>query len=107
MRMSREGLVSLPDSQMLVLPLDVAQPESGAAYIITREACKRLDDGTLPMRVKADDWYHFFRDGMLDRVRCVIPMPVAKTPSFTSTMDYYSRTSWKARLLAIITRYDA
>jgi glycosyl transferase family 25 len=105
-RMSLEGSVDLPSGRVLVLPIDVSQPESGAAYVITREACKRMNDGVLPMRAKADDWDHFYRDGVLDRVRCVVPMAVAKHPGFASTMDYYSRESFKARLIEVVTRYD-
>ena len=105
-RMSLEGSVHLPSSRMLVLPIDVSQPESGAAYVITREACKRMNDSVLPVRAKADDWDHFYREGVLDRVRCVVPLAVAKNPAFASTMDYYSRGSFKARLIMLITRYD-
>lgn len=105
-RMSVAGLVNLPSARMLVLPIDVSQPESGAAYVITREACKRMNDSVLPVQTKADDWGHFYREGVLDRVRCVVPLTVAKNPGFASTMDYYSQGSFKARLLAMVMRYD-
>ena len=103
--MSLEGSVHLPSSRLLVLPVDVGQPMSTAAYIITREACRRMSESVLPVRAKADDWAFFFKEGMLDRVRCVTPLPVLKNPAFESTMDYYPPKSLKARILRATRRY--
>ena len=44
----------------------------------------------LPVRVNADDWWYFYREGALDRVRCVVPIPVPKSPKLISTMGSYS-----------------
>ena len=104
LKMSRDGAVDVSSARKLALPIDVSRPESGAAYVITREACKRMTENVLPVRSKADDWGRFYREGMLDRVRCVVPVPVAKDPAFASTMDYYSCRSFKARTLALIER---
>jgi glycosyl transferase, family 25 len=105
-RMTREGSVELPGSRLLVLPIDVSQPVSGAAYIITRKACERMMEQLLPIRAKVDDWAYRYNEGMVDRIRCVVPLSVTKSPAFTSTIDYYSPRSPKARLLAMIVRYD-
>jgi glycosyl transferase family 25 len=105
-RMSREGSVSLPSSRLLVMPIDVGQPASAAAYVITREACERMEKSILPVRAKADDWGIFYRERVLDRVRCVVPLAVVKSPGFGSTMEYNSRGSIKGRLKAIAARYD-
>ena len=105
-KMSREGVIHLPSSRMLVLPIDVSQPESAAAYVITREACERMIKKILPFQARADDWGHFYTEGALDRVRCVMPLTVSKAPEFASTMDYNSQGSLKARVLRIINRYD-
>ncbi len=105
LKMSRDGAVCVSSARKLVLPIDISQPESGAAYVITREACKRMTENVLPIRSKADDWGRFYREGMLDRVRCVVPVPVTKDPAFPSTMDYHSHRSFKARMLALIERY--
>lgn len=105
-RMTREGSVELPDSRLLVLPIDVTDPVSGAAYIITRQACERMIEQLLPVRAKVDDWAQRYNEGMLDRVRCVVPLPVNKSPAFGSTIEYYSSESLKARLLTAVMRYD-
>ena len=89
-KMSREGSVHLPASRLLALPIDVYQPRSGGAYIITREACERMIKCMPPVRVNIDDWWFHYREGVLDRVRCVVPIPVLKNPKLVSTMGSYS-----------------
>lgn len=89
-KLSPEGSTPLPSERLLALPIDVFQPRSGGAYIITREACERMMDFVLPVRVNPDDWWFFYREGVLDRVRCVVPMPVLKSPKLNSTLGSYS-----------------
>jgi glycosyl transferase family 25 len=105
-KMSREGSVPLPSSRLLVLPIDVRQPGSSAAYLITREACKRMVETVLPVRASPDDWWFFYREGSLDRVRCVVPLPVLKSPQFESTIGRYGLgNGLRARLLEPLTRH--
>lgn len=89
-KMSVDGSVDLPGARVLALPIDICQPSSGGAYIITRDACERMIKNLLPVRVQADTWWFFYREGLLDRVRCVVPMPVFKNPRFASTIGSYS-----------------
>jgi glycosyl transferase, family 25 len=103
-QVSRIGAIDLPATRQLVAPVHVRQPASGAAYIITREACARMIELALPVQTKADDWAHFIETGGIDRLRCVVPLAVHKDPGFGSTMGYYSHTSFKARALALIDR---
>lgn len=99
--MSREGAVNLSAGRVLALPLDVSQPRSAGAYVITREACERMLKSLPPVRVQADTWWFFYREGMLDRVRCVVPQPVVKDSRFTSTIGSYSLgDGFRARLVA-------
>jgi glycosyl transferase, family 25 len=105
-KMSREGAVQLPASRKLALPIDVNQPRSGGAYVITREACERMAKFILPVRVNPDDWWFFYREGVIDRVRCVAPLSVFKSAKLTSTMGSYSLgNSVKGRLAwALVSR---
>jgi glycosyl transferase family 25 len=105
-QMSSAGSVSLTPARKLVLPLDVEQPKSGAAYVITLEACRRLTEKALPLRAMPDDWGFFFREGLIDRMRCVTPMAVTKHPGFGSTVDYTPPTSLKMRVSDFIVRAD-
>jgi glycosyl transferase family 25 len=89
-QLSREGMVRLSDGRVLALPIDISRPVSAAAYLITREACERMVKLLLPIRVNADAWPFFYREGALDRVRCVAPLPVLKSSDLTSTIGYYS-----------------
>lgn len=106
-KMSREGSVHLPASRLLALPIDVSQPRSGAAYLITREACERMVSSAPPVRIVADAWWFFYREGMLDRVRCVAPLPVHKDGGLTSTIGSYSLgNGFRARLMAPLIRRE-
>jgi glycosyl transferase, family 25 len=89
-KVSREGSVVLPSRRLLALPIDVRQPRSAAGYVITREACERMIKSLQPVRIQADTWWYFYAEGLLDRVRCVVPFPVSKNPKFTSTIGSYS-----------------
>jgi glycosyl transferase, family 25 len=105
-RMSPEGSVSLPGSRQLALPIDLRQPRSGGAYIITREACERMVKCVPPVRIQADMWWFFYREGAIDRVRCVSPLPVLKNPNFASTIGSYSLGNGvRARMVGPLMRH--
>jgi glycosyl transferase family 25 len=106
-KMSRNGSIHLPSARLLVLPIDISQPRSAGAYIITREACERMVKSLQPVRVQADCWWFFYRKGLLDRVRCVVPLPVLKNPKFTSTIGSYSLGNGvRARIARLIMRLE-
>lgn len=100
------GSVELPSSRLLALPIDIDQPVSGAAYMITRKACERLTERLLPIRARVDDWAHRYNEEMLDRVRCVVPPAVTKSPMFGSTIDRHPPGSLKPVVLALLDRFD-
>jgi glycosyl transferase, family 25 len=89
-KLSREGAIHLPSSRLLALPIEIRMVNSGGAYMITREACERMLKCALPVRMNPDDWWYFYREGALDRVRCVMPLPVHKSPRLNSTLGSYS-----------------
>ena len=104
-QLSPAGSAALPGGRLLALPLDVTQPRSAGAYVITREACERIVKSLPPIRVQADAWWWFYREGMVDRVRCVAPLPVLKNPNFVSTIGFYSLGNGiKARLAGPLVR---
>jgi glycosyl transferase, family 25 len=106
-KMSIEGLIHLPSSRVLALPIDIHQPRSTGAYIVTREACERMVKCLMPVRIQADSWWLFYREGLVDRVRCVVPQPVLKSHKFTSTIGSYSLgSSVTARLVVPLMRHE-
>jgi glycosyl transferase family 25 len=105
-KMSVEASIQLPSSRLLALPIDICQPRSAGAYIVTREACERMAQRLQPVRIQADSWWYFYREGMLDRVRCVVPLPVCKDPKFPSTIGSYSLgTGFRGRLTGPLVRH--
>ncbi len=106
LRMSIEGSLDLPSSRLLALPIDAGQLVNAGAYVITREACARMIEHVLPIRATADDWRFFYDEGFLDRVRCVLPQPVTKSPNFESTIGLYSLGNGvKARMVGPFVRH--
>lgn len=104
-KMNREGAIGLARGRLLALPIDISQPQSGAAYVITREACERMVKDATPIRVLADAWWYFYREGRLDRVRCVVPLSVRKSPKFVSQIGLYSLgDGLKSRLVSPLVR---
>lgn len=85
-----DGSVELPASRQLALPIDARQLVNAGAYVITRQGADRMLRHALPIRATADDWPFFYDMGTLDRIRCVLPQPVAKCPEFGSTIGLYS-----------------
>lgn len=105
--MSKAGSIPLPSSRLLVQVVDKGPPWhsgpwSGAAYLITREACARMAEFVLPVRSRADWWAHFYQEGALDRVRCVMPMPVTNSVTLRSTKDNYRPVSLQTRVLEAV-----
>jgi glycosyl transferase family 25 len=106
LRIGSMGSVELSSSRLFALPIDVRQLVNSGAYVITREACERTIEHLLPIRAAADDWHFFYDQGFFDRIRCVLPQPVPKSPQFESTIGLYSLgTGFKARLVGPLVRH--
>lgn len=105
LKMSRVGMRKLSSGQDLLLPIDASKLHSAAAYVVTQSACKRILANVPPIRARSDDWGDHYKLGYLDRVRCVYPMPVAKNPTFPSTMEHnpHILKSW---ILGLLSRHD-
>jgi glycosyl transferase family 25 len=84
---TKAGAAQLPSSRLLVQFADEGQVASTGGYLITREACARIMKTSLPVRTAADNWDLFHREGAIDRLRCVVPMPVVQIPAFRTTMN--------------------
>jgi glycosyl transferase, family 25 len=99
-KVAREGAVELPRGRTLVRPIDLRRLTSGGAYVITREACERMVKFLVPVRACADEWEYFYHEGLLDRVRCVVPSTVSGANQFHSMQGSYTLgNGLKSRLL--------
>lgn len=107
LKLSRESAVQVSGDRMLALPVNAVQPASAAAYVISREACERLIKFLPPVRMNADQFGLFYREGAIDRLRCVVPLSVHSSAKFSSTQGSYSLgNGLKARLLYPIVKLE-
>jgi glycosyl transferase family 25 len=101
---SSQDALTLSGWGQLLYPIDVRQPITTAAYLITRQACERLVDLLVPVRAAADDWGRFHDEGAVDRLRCVVPRPAGVRTDFKSTIDYLSATSLRGRAATAVSQ---
>jgi glycosyl transferase family 25 len=101
-RVTKAGSIPLPASRLLVQAVDGGFPGSTGAYLITREACERMMKAALPVRTQPDDWALFYREGAIDRLRCVVPMPVKNTVAVRTTKETYPPGSLQERALELV-----
>ena len=94
--------VTFPNGSRLLYPMDLRPLNSTMAYVITRSACLRLVDFIVPITVGADSWFGFHDEGVLDRVRFILPRPIGARHDFKSTMDYSGGVAGGQRLTAAI-----
>lgn len=100
-RLSTRDMVPVPSERRIAWPTHLEGLTSGGAYMVTREACRRMEQAVLPLRTFPDDWAFYVGLGAIDRVRCIVPMPVRNSPLFRTTIDYYRPGSltWRAKEL--------
>jgi glycosyl transferase, family 25 len=101
---SSQDAVELSRWGQLLYPIDVRQPASGVAYLITREACDALVELLVPVRAAVDSWGLFHEAGAVERLRCVVPRPVGLRTDFKSTIDYLRTASLRARASTAISQ---
>ena len=90
MKMAVESAVPLPNGRALAFPIDLWKICSGGAYVITREAGERMVKSLVPVRACPDEWGNFYHEGLLDRVRCVLPSTVSGANQFHSMQGSYT-----------------
>lgn len=77
---------------------------SSAAYAISLEAARSMYQKVLPVRVCADTWKYFIKNGMIDEIRFVHPM-CCDTGDFKSTLDYLKQESLTGKFSSLINQY--
>lgn len=69
-------------------PKEVHGIGRAAAYIISKELCKRMIDFNMPLYAQADSWVVFHQKEAIGGVDCVYPMPVTENDQFGSEIGY-------------------
>lgn len=93
LNISTHESVNYKGEHHLCYPVNIHQPITTGAYMITLAAAKRLVNGILPIRVSADSWGYFYEHGLLNSMRCVFPRLIDAEP-FKSSIDYF-HSPWK------------
>ena len=101
-RITSAGAVELPSSRLLVQFADEYQALGTGSYLITRQACARMVKTLLPARTVADDWVFFRKEGAIDCMRCVAPMPIIQSTALRTTMSYYRPGSLYASVREVV-----
>ena len=78
----------------LLLPLDLKDIRTAAAYIIENEAARKIVNGNSPVRFLADDFNSFYKKGFVNYIRIVDPTPCSVKP-FPSSLEHFSAKTWK------------
>jgi glycosyl transferase family 25 len=88
----RDSIIRLGSGSVVAAAVDPVAVTGTGAYVINHRGCEKMLIGLRPIRVQADGWDYFIREGLLRRVRCVLPLPVDILHWLPSTIDhgYYS-----------------
>ena len=100
---SSRSLIELNATNSLVYPIKKNGPITTGAYLITKQAAKRLADLILPVRVAADTWHYFIDEGALENLRCYYPL-IVHDANFKSSIGY-SKSGLRDRLTSAIDKY--
>jgi glycosyl transferase family 25 len=87
----------------LLLPLDMKDVRTGAAYVIEREAAAGIAAGNDPVRFLADDFRSFYDSGFINHVRIIHPTPCSVKP-FQSSLEHFRARSWKRKISDVANR---
>ncbi len=68
-------------------PINIWEPITTAAYVITNRCASRLIQLVYPVRYPSDSWGVFYREKAIAGIRCVLPLPV-KSGYFKSDIGY-------------------
>jgi glycosyl transferase, family 25 len=86
-RFSSLSQVLINNNHTINYPVNIWEPITTAAYVISYQCAKRLTELVYPVRYSADSWGVFYREGAILGLRCVLPLPV-ESGYFKSDIGY-------------------
>lgn len=87
----------LDQSRNLLVPLDMKDARTAAAYVIENRAALGIATENVPVRFLADDFEQFHAEGMINFFRIVDPTPISVRP-FQSSLEHFRAKTWKRRV---------
>lgn len=90
----REGYLDLTPTNSITNNYNICKPSEihgvgrAAAYIISKETCKKLIAFNTPLYAQADSWVVFHNKGVIKDLACVYPMPIRENIEFGSEIVY-------------------
>jgi glycosyl transferase, family 25 len=86
-RFSTDSQVRIGAKYSVNYPINIWEPITTAAYIVTHQCAKRLIDLIYPVQFPSDSWGVFHREKVITGLRCVLPLPV-ESGYFKSDIGY-------------------
>lgn len=74
---------------------------SSAGYIVSQDACKKLIDVVLPIRMGPDNWPELKRLGVMPEITCIFPQPLNNT-HVKSSIEYLQEKSMSSKIADFI-----
>jgi glycosyl transferase, family 25 len=101
LELAKRGSIFLTSTYTLYEPVDINQPVTASAYIITHAACVSMIKMILPIRFAADCWGDFYKNHGYKNLHCLFPA-IIDTADSKSTIDYLK----ESRLTALLNSID-
>ena len=90
-------------SGALFYPIELLQFGAATAYIIGKEAAKKMSDTIIPVSAAADSWEYFYKHNCYKNVYLHYPMEI-QTKDFKSSIEYFDG-GFKSKLSGLVDTY--
>ena len=99
-----KGSKVILDEESALYDLKEGLPITTTAYVLNRNTCVSLLEGSFPIRVSCDSWNYYIQNNILNSVACVYPNPV-DTMDFKSDIAYHD-TGWKQKISKLVDKHQ-
>lgn len=100
--LSKTGCINIT-SGALLYPIELLQFGAATAYVIGKEAAKKMSDTIIPVSAAADSWDYFYKHNCYKNVYLHYPMEI-QTKDFKSTIEYFDG-GFKSKLSGFVDTY--
>lgn len=105
LQLSTRNSRELTSEHSLMFPMFLDGVGGAVCYVITRDAAISIYKGTQKIWTAADSWLDYFKEGLVENVRCVYPM-VADHLGVKSTISSATQGRWRRRITEFIDKCE-